>query len=160
AGAPARLLDEQRAHRISDLTPTSIPNRDVHNQAGSAGCGLTRVFQDTGGLIGQEVEGADGLDVPAVGGELADGVLDDLQQRFELAGGPVQVVGGQQPQRDDLDPRLRAPRQQLGDLLGAALVPGVDVGQPHRPGPTPVPVQYHADVPGDDVGRQVGLDPP
>lgn len=103
AGATARLLDEQRAHRISDLTPTSIPNRDVHNQAGCVGCGLTGIFQDAGGLVGQQVEGADGLDVPAVGGELADGVLDDRQQRVQLRGGAVQVVGGQQPERDVLD---------------------------------------------------------
>src|SRR5437868_3106170 len=95
AGAPAGLLDEQRAHRISDLTPTSIPNRDVHNQAGCAGCGLGRVFQDTGRLIGQQIEGADGPDVPAVGGEPSDSVLDNLQEWSQFGGGPAQVVSRQ-----------------------------------------------------------------
>jgi len=47
---------------------------------------------------------ADRVHVPAFRDQALHGVFDDLQQRHELAGRPGQVVGGQQPQRDDLDP--------------------------------------------------------
>ena len=49
-------------------------------------------------------------------------VLDDLQQRLELVGGPVEVVGRQQPQRDDLDAELVAPAEELLDLVRAGPV--------------------------------------
>src|SRR5690606_27316311 len=43
-GALGGLLGEEGAHRISDLTPPPIPDRNVHNQARFAGCGRARLF--------------------------------------------------------------------------------------------------------------------
>ena len=42
--------------------------------------------------------------------------------RLSSAGGPVEVVGGQQPQRDDLDAELVAPLEQRRDVGGAGPV--------------------------------------
>ena len=63
------------------------------------------------------------MNPPAVrGGEGLDGLLDDAEQRPELLLGTVEVVGREQPEGDDLDPRLVAPRQEVRDVVGAGLV--------------------------------------
>lgn len=100
---------------------------------------------------GQDVEVADVVDAPAaVRGEAPHGVLDDVEQRAQLDLGPVQVVGGQHPQGDDLDVRLGAPAEHLGDLVGSGLV-ALLRRTSGRLRPTTVAVQDDADV----LGRRV-----
>src|SRR5262245_54589749 len=117
------------------------------------------MLQDTCRFVRQEIKGADGLDAPPLGGEVLDGVLDDGEQRLQLAGRPAEIVGGQEPESDDLDAGLLRPLEELGDLVGAALVAGADVGQSHGPGPAAVAVEDDADVAGVRVGTQPCLKP-
>ena len=77
------------------------------------------------------------------------------QQRRQLVGRPVQVVGRQQPQRDDLDADLLAPAEQRLDVVGAGLVALRGVGADGL-GPAPVAVEHHADVLGDAFLGQAG----
>jgi hypothetical protein len=80
--------------------------------------------------------------------ELVHDVGDDLQERVELVGGPAQVVGGEQEERDDLHALLLAPREQIGDLGRAHPVPVVDVDEARLARPPAVAVEHHRDVPG------------
>jgi len=74
--------------------------------------------------------------------------VDDLQQRFQFVrGGPVEVVGAQQPQGDDLDPHLLGPPEELLDLVRAALV-SLRGPEAHGLGPTPVAVEDDTHVVG------------
>src|SRR5262249_38122655 len=88
-----------------------------------------------------------------------NGVLDDREQRAKLLLLAAEVVRGQQPEGDDLDAGLLAPLEQLEDLVGALAVPLADVGMPRGPGPAPVAVAHHADVPGHRLPRKVALQP-
>ncbi len=104
-------------------------------------------------------KGADRLDMPALGHQFPHGALDDPEQRHHLIAGPGQVVGGQQPQGDHLDPGLAAPAEQFEDVVGALLVSVADVGQAGHAGPPPVAVEDHPDVPGDRVRGQRRFQP-
>jgi hypothetical protein len=79
-------------------------------------------------------------------GELAHGVLDDAEQRHELIRGPIEVLARQQPERDDLDPLLLAPLQQVGDVVRAGAVAVADVRGAGGARPAPVAVEDDADV--------------
>src|SRR6185437_10216828 len=112
-----------------------------------------------GGLVGQQVERAHRVHSPALVDQSVNGVLDDREKRAELLFLAAEVVGGQQPEGDDLDAGLLAPLEELEDLVGALAVPLADVGVPGGPGPAPVAVAHHADVPGYRLSRQVALQP-
>ena len=108
---------------------------------------------------GQQVQRAHRVHVPALGDETADRVLDDPQQRLELGGRPGEIVGGQQPQGDDLDAGFPAPLEQLEDLVGALLVAAGHVEQAGGPGPPAVAVTHHADMPRDRPRGQGTFEP-
>src|SRR5690606_40847866 len=95
----------------------SIPNCNVHNQAGTVRCGFFCVLQDIGRAVRQQIQGPHGDDPPALPDQLLDDVLDDAQQRLQLVRRPVEVVVGQHPDGDDLDAGLAAPGEQLGNLV-------------------------------------------
>ena len=108
---------------------------------------------------GQQVERADRVEPPAaLGGEVGDDRLDDRQQRGELGGRAVEVVGRQQPQGDHLDADVLAPPEQRQDVVGAGLVALLGVGAV-GPGPAPVAVEHHADVAREAAGREAGGEP-
>ena len=100
-----------------------------------------------------------GLQPPAaLGGEVGDDRLDDRQQRGQLGGRAVEVVGGQQPQGDHLDADVLAPAEQRQDVVGAGLVALLGVGAV-GPGPAPVAVEHDADVAREAAGREAGGEP-
>src|SRR5690606_30304390 len=113
-------------------------------------------------LRGQHLLRADDRQPPRIArrGQLVDHVRDDLQQRLHLFVRTVaDVVGGEQEQRDDLDARLPAPRQEVLDALGADAVTTVDVGEARFTGPPAVAVENDADVAGM-LPRGLLLQPP
>ena len=139
-----------RVHPVGalDLLPaaTAVPDRDVDHDAVDLAGGLLGGLELLGGAGGQQVEGADGVEPPpALVGEGGDGLLDDLQQGLELAGGAVEVVGREQPQRDVLDADLLAPPEHRLDVGGAGAVPVGGVGT-HGARPAAVAVEHHPDV--------------
>ena len=148
------VLDQQRAHRVRDLAATAVPDRDVDQHAVDVGGGLLGLLEAAGGLGGQQVEGADRVQPPAaLVGERVDGVADDGEQRLELRGRAVEVVGRQQPQGDHLDAGLLAPAEQRLDVGRAGPVALRGVGADGL-GPAPVAVEHHADVLGEPVLRE------
>ena len=149
---------ERTASAISRLP--AVPDGDVHQQPRVGRGGLGGVLEHLRRLRRQQVERPDRLDVPALPGQPPHGGLDDLQQRLHLGGRACEVVGGQQPQGDHLHTNLAAPAKQLEDMIRAPLMARTHVGQAHRPGPPPVAVQDHPDMPRDRVPRQRRLQPP
>ena len=83
--------------------------------------------------------------------QLVGGVVDDLQQREQFGGVSLQVVRGQQPQRDDLHTRFLAPSEELGDTRGAGTVTRI-AGRAVVAGPASIAVQDDPDVAGQSVG--------
>ena len=160
AGALGGVVVEQGADGVGDLTPASVPDGDVHQQARVGGGGLGGVLEHPRRLRREQVERPDRLDVPALGDQPLHSALDDLQQGLDLGGRAGEVVGGQQPQGDHLDAGLAAPGEQLEDMIRALLMARAHVGQAHRPGPPPVAVQDHPDVPRDRVPGQRRFQPP
>ena len=73
------------------------------------------------GLVGQQVERADDLEPPAPrrGERRSTASSMIVEQRLELVGAAREVVGGEHPQRDDLDADVLAPLEQVGDLVRA-----------------------------------------
>ena len=80
------------------------------------------------------------------GSEIAHRLLDDREQLRDLGRRPGEVVVRQQPERDDLDARLAAPVEQVGDVVGAGLVPARDVVGAAACGPATVAVEDDPDV--------------
>ena len=72
-------------------------------------------------------------------------MLDDRQQRGQLFGGAVEVVGRQQPERDHLDAGLLTPFQQWRDVVGARLVSLGGVGAVGL-SPSAVAIEHDTDV--------------
>ena len=68
-----------------------------------------------------------------------------------------EIVGGEQPQGDDLDADLLAPGEQIGDVVGAGLVALEPSTRPFL-GPPPVAVEHDADVPRDAGGLELAGD--
>src|SRR5680860_1242324 len=79
--------------------------------------------------------------------------FDDGQQLGQLAGGTVEIVGGEQPQGDHLDSSVFAPLEEGRDVGSTGSISVCDVG-PDRLGPAPVTVQHHPDMLGHPVHRQ------
>lgn len=140
---------ERTASAIS--CSAAVAHRDVDEYPLDVVRGLLGLLEHRLGSGREDVQVADVVDPPAaVRGEAPHGVLDDVEQRTELDFRPVQVVGGEHPQGDDLDVRLGAPAQHFGDLVGPGLV-ALFRRASGRLRPAPVPVQDHADV----LGRRV-----
>ena len=81
------------------------------------------------------------------------------QQRLELLGGAVQVVGRQHPDGDVRDAGLAAPVQQVRDVPGADDVALADVVETGRARPAPVAVDHDRDVLRDRQALQVRAQP-
>ena len=147
-GALGGVLVEQRADGVGDLAAAAVPDRDVDQHPVDVAGGLLGRLELLGGRGGQQVERADRVDPPALlVGERGDRLADDVEQRRELALGAVEVVGREQPQRDDLDADLVAPAEQRLDVGGAGPVAVRGVAADGL-GPAPVAVEHHADVLG------------
>ena len=73
--------------------------------------------------------------------------------------GPIEVVGGEQEQGDDLDPGLLAPVQELDDLGRADAVTVAD-RQPRLPRPPAVAVEDDPDVTRRRARRATTAQPP
>ena len=88
------------------------------------------------------------MDAPSVRGrgQLADGVVDDPEQRRQLRLGAAEVVGRKQPERHDLDMRFLAPGEQVRDAVRSGLVPPADVLRAAGAGPTAVAVDDDPDM--------------
>ena len=71
----------------------------------------------------------------------------------ELIGGTVEVVGGEQPQRDHLDADLLGPAEQRLDVGRPARWPWA-VSAPTALRPPAVAVEHHADVLREPLGRE------
>src|SRR5690606_25046982 len=106
------------AHGVGDLVAAAVADGDVDlepDDVGRGGLGRARL---RGGRLGQQVEAAhDSQAPPAALRQAGDRVLDDGEQRLELLGGALEVVGREHPQRDDLDPQVLAPAEELADLV-------------------------------------------
>src|SRR5689334_676153 len=121
-GPPGGVLLQHRADGVGDLAPTAVADRDVDQQAVDVAGRIRGLLELVRRLGRQQVQRADGVEPPAAGGgQPGDGGLDDPQQRGELGGGTVEVVGGQQPEGDDLDADLLAPTEQRGDVVRTGL---------------------------------------
>ena len=76
------------------------------------------------GGIGQELETADGTQAnpeprdPAIGGELRELRLYCPEDSGDLGRWPVEVLGGEDPERDGRDAELAAPLEEIVELLG------------------------------------------
>src|SRR5439155_525930 len=118
------LLAQHRLHRVDDLLASAIGERDrqVHRAIGR-GRFLGRPDRGDRG-VGQEVELADGPHAQPqalrarVVGEPPQLGLDGRQDAGDLSGRPPEVVGREHPQADGGDADLRAPLQDLVELLG------------------------------------------
>jgi hypothetical protein len=91
----------------------------------------------------------------AVLGQFGGQVLDDRQQRIELGGRPLQVVGGQQVERDVADAGRVAPAEQLLDPGRADPVAVVRVDVPHLTRPPAIAVTHDADMPRHRLAGQL-----
>jgi hypothetical protein len=157
-GALGRLVVQQRAHRVGDLAPAAVADRDVHVQAGHVRGAGGRVLERPRGVRGQQVQRTDRVHAPAAGvRDVVDQPLDDREQRRQLGRRPVEVVGGQQPQRDDLDTDLVAPAEDLLDLVGAG-PPAARLRSAGRLRPPAVAVEDDPDVARDLLGVQRSRD--
>ena len=145
------MLGEQGADGVGDLLPSAVADGEVHRGARPVAGVLLRLLEDGDRLRRQDLRRAHRPHLPPASraGQVDGDVLDDLQQRAELALGPAQVVRGEHEQRDHRDARVVAPAQQVDDLVGTAPVPVGDVLQADGPRPAPVAVHDHADVAGD-----------
>ena len=158
------MLVQQRPYRVGDLLPPAVADRGVDlYPAGPVDGALLGGLERRRGTGRQQVQRADDAQPPrvAVLGQLGDQVLDDGEERIELGGRPAQIVGGQQVQRDQLDPAgLVAPAQQVQYPPGADPVPVVRVDVPHLLGPPAVAVAHHADVQRPRLATQYRGQPP
>ncbi len=158
-GALVGRVEQQRAHRVGDLLASAVADGDVDEYSVDVLGGVLGLFEGGLHLLRQQITGADVVDAPAaVGGEGADDVLDDAEQRDEFVLRPLEVVGRQQPERDDLHVRLGAPAEKLLDLLGPGPV-SVHGGGAGRLRPAAVAVHDDADVLGHLSVVQVAFHP-
>lgn len=163
AGSPCGrdVLLEGALHGVDDLAPAAVADRHVHLEAAASCRGGGGLLEHPGAGAGQHVERADrpDLPVPALGGDVPDGLLDDLDQRAELFGGAAQVVVGEHEEGHVLDPGSRAPAQERGHLGTARPVALPDVRVPGLPGPAPVAVDHDPHVLGARQAHQTGGEP-
>ena len=118
------VLVEERADGVGDLAAAAVPDRDVDEHAVDVGVASSAALSRSAVSAGSRSSAPDRLDPPApLVGERVDGLLDDAAAAASSSlGGPVEVVGREQPQRDDLDADLLAPAQQRLDVRGPGAV--------------------------------------
>jgi predicted CoA-binding protein len=143
------LAREQLAHGVGDLPAAAVTDRDVDLHAGAPVGPLRGGDQPVAGLARQHVQRTDDPHPPVATrlGQLVDHTLDDLQQRHELRLRPQDVVGGEQPERDELHLRFTAPAEQVRDTVRTGDVAVLDVGEAGLTRPPSVAVENDADVP-------------
>src|SRR5699024_9522853 len=146
-------------HRVSDLTPTPIPDGDVDNQSRIAGRGLLRLLERTGRRIGQDVERTDGPGVPSLLTQAHDRFFDDAYQRTEFVLGTGEVVGGQHPQGDHPHTEFVTPTEQFEDLVRTGTVSLFGGPQATVLGPATVSVHDDTDVSGNFLAGQLTFQP-
>lgn len=158
-GALVGGVEEHGAHGVGDLLAAAVADGDVDQYPVDVRRGLLGLLQRGLHLGGQDVRRAHVVHPPAaVGGEGAYDALDDAEQGDELVLGAVEVVRRQQPEGDDLDVGLRAPAEELLDLVGTGTVP-LGGRAARRLRPAPVAVHDDADVLGHLVVVEVALHP-
>lgn len=71
----------------------------------------------------QHIKGADSFNAPPLsGGKVIDDFADDLYQRCHLFWRALEIIGGEHPERYYLYLGLFTPAQEVGNLLGSALM--------------------------------------
>ena len=144
--ARRRLLSQQRTHGVGDLLAPSVADGDVHLHPLHVGGFRFGRFHAGDERLGKHLQVADRLQAPRVsGGQALNRRGDDLQKRVDLFARPLEIVRRQQPQRDQLDADLVAPREELVDLVGAAPVTERGVA-PQLFRPPPISVEHDADM--------------
>ena len=124
-GAPARRARASSdAYGVGDLAAAAVADRDVDQQPVDVAGGLLGRLEPLGGLGGQQVERADRVEPPAPLRRRATSTASSMiaSSGSSSLGGPVEVVGREQPQGDDLDADLLAPAEQRLDVVGAGPV--------------------------------------
>ena len=121
---------------------------------------VLQLLQPAGGAGGEQIERTDRVHAPAAGGgDLSGDVLADAEDLGQLRRRtPDQIVGGQQPQRDDTHADFLAPAEEFEDLRAAGTVP-LAREQPRFLGPAAISVQDDADVARNGRGIQRAGDP-
>ena len=158
-GALSCVVLQQGPYGVRDLAPAAVADSDVDQAALHVAGAVGGVLEQLGRAVGQQVEGADRVEPPpARGREVLHHSLDDGQERQQLLLGPVEVVGRQQPERDDLDAELVAPPEERLDVGGTGAPAGGLVGAGGL-GPAPVAVEHDADVLGQGGGAQLPHQP-
>ncbi len=156
ARAPGGVLLQQRAHGVGDLAAPAVADGDVdEHPVDVTGVVLGRLEPGRG--VGRAAGRA-----PRPGGCASGASRRASSTAFSMMPSSgsqlllraVEVVGRQQPQGDDLDPDLVAPRQEVRDLVGTRLVTLARPGAAGL-GPAAVAVEHDADVARD--GRGVEL---
>ena len=142
------VLQQQLPHRVGDLLPPAVADRHVELRPGRSDRARRGRREPVGHPRGSRSSAPTTRSRHGSAGsaQLVDDVVDDLEQRVELVGRAVEVVGGQQEQRDDLDAGLLAPAQQVGDLGRTDPVAVVDVDESRVARPAPVAVEHERDV--------------
>jgi hypothetical protein len=157
------VLVQQRAYGVRDLPPAPVPHGDVDLRPADPLLGTLLGGLERGRRLGgQQVERTDHAQPPGVAllGELYHQVLDDLQQRVELAGWPAKVVGGEQIEGNVPDTGLIAPVQHMLDLGSADPVTVIRVDVAHLSGPSPVAVAHDTDMPRYGLASELRRQPP
>ena len=113
-------LDWGSSYTIDDLTAAAVPDRDIDERSIDAGGGILGLLEQCLGLLGQCVESSHRMQPPLpLAYEIGDCVLDDAEKCGELWLRAIEIVGREQPQRDDLDTGLITPAEEVDDLGGA-----------------------------------------
>ena len=153
--ALARVLLQQRPNRVDHLAPAPVADGNIHDRAIDIAGRSLGLLEQPRGVIGQEVECADGVNAPpCLRREVAHGVLDDADEGLELDGRPSEVIGREQPEGDDFDTCLVAPAEEVDDLRGAGPVAGRG-GRTLRLGPAAVAVEDDANMPRTAIWRDL-----
>jgi len=116
---------EQAAYRIGNLLPPAIGDGDVELEPVIAGSGAFRRTDRGKHRLGQHRQAADRPHphAPAVDGRVARQSrqlgFDRAQDAGNFGGRALEVVGGENPQRDRRDAELGTPVEHVVELLRA-----------------------------------------
>ena len=149
----AGVLVEQGAYGVGDLAAAAVPDGDVDQHArrrrGSASSAALSCSAVAAGSRSSAPTGCSRQRCWSASEATASSMISSSGSSSSR--GTVEVVGREQPQRDDLDADLLAPAEQRLDVGGAGAVPVGGVAADGL-GPAAVAVEHHADVLGEPVG--------
>ena len=81
-----------------------------------------------------------------LGGKPVDDIRDDVEKQLDLFGGALEVLSGQQVERDHIHVHLGAPPNELTDFCAPCTVPLRDIAEPGLAGPAAVAIGHYGDV--------------